>query len=94
MFLYKIKVKLSTRQSVLAYKQVLKGLGPLKSLNYLRLKTNQVNQMVPEIFDLNKRSSSDEGKENLNAADEYSSDNFSYRDFFLYGDFFNQFLIS
>lgn len=65
MFLYKIKVKLSTRQSVLAYKQVLKGLGPLKSLNYLRLKTNQVNQMVPDIFDLNKRSSSDEGKENL-----------------------------
>lgn len=58
-------MKLSTRQSVLAYKQVLKGLGPLKSLNYLRLKTNQVNQMVPEIFDLNKRSSSDEGKENL-----------------------------
>lgn len=58
-------MKLSTRQSVLAYKQVLKGLGPLKSLNYLRLKTNQVNQMVPDIFDLNKRSSSDEGKENL-----------------------------
>lgn len=50
--------------------------------------------MVPEIFDLNKRSSSDEGKENLNVADEYSSDNFSYKDFFLYGDFFNQFLIS
>lgn len=83
-------MKLSTRQSVLAYKQVLKGLGPLKSLNYryLRLKTNQVNQMVPDIFDLNKRSSSDEGKENLNAADEYSSDNFSYKDFFFIWRFF------
>lgn len=87
-------MKLSTRQSVLAYKQVLKGLGPLKSLNYLRLKTNQVNQMVPEIFDLNKRSSSDEGKENLMLLMNIVLITFLIKIFFLYGDFFNQFLIS
>lgn len=90
-------MKLSTRQSVLAYKQVLKGLGPLKSLNYLRLKTNQVNQMVPEIFDLNKSKFFWWRERKSNAADEYSncSDNFSYKEFFFYmGIFLNQFLIS
>lgn len=81
-------MKLSTRQSVLAYKQVLKGLGPLKSLNYLRLKTNQVNQMVPDIFDLNKRSSSDEGKENLMLLMNIVLITFLIKIFFLYGDFF------
>lgn len=45
--------------------------------------------MVLEIFDLNERSFFDEGKENLNVVDEYSFDNFFYKDFFLYGDFFN-----
>lgn len=87
-------MKLSTRQSVLAYKQVLKGLGPLKSLNYLRLKTNQVNQMVPDIFDLNKRSSSDEGKENLMLLMNIVLITFLIKIFFYMEIFLNQFLIS
>lgn len=87
-------MKLSTRQSVLAYKQVLKGLGPLKSLNYLRLKTNQVNQMVPDIFDLNKRSSSDEGKENLMLLMNIVLITFLIKIFFYMEIFSNQFLIS
>lgn len=78
----------------MAYKQVLKGLGPLKSLNYLRLKTNQVNQMVPEIFDLNKRSSSDEGKENLMLLMNIVLITFLIKIFFYMEIFLNQFLIS
>lgn len=90
MFLYKIKVKLSTRQSVLAYKQVLKGLGPLKSWIIWDFKTNQVNQMVPEIFDLYKSKFFWWRERKSNAADEYSncSDNFSYKEFFFIWGFF------
>lgn len=44
--------------------------------------------MVPEIFDLNKSKFFWWRERKSNAADEYSSDNFSYKDFFLYGDFF------
>lgn len=52
--------------------------------------------MVPDIFDLNKRSSSDEGKENLMLLMNIVTVliTFLIKNFFYMGIFLNQFLIS
>lgn len=50
--------------------------------------------MVPDIFDLNKRSSSDEGKENLMLLMNIVLITFLIKIFFYMEIFLNQFLIS